>query len=507
MKHLIAYFPRTRTALALLCCLTFLTTALIYTQRTQAVDQEIQKLNRFVQASKMNAAAAQIFKEGRDSIEAQNWQKASEKFSEFIKGYPKEKDVDAALYWYAYSLQKQNLKEQAATPLKRLIERFPGSSWRREAEALLVVMGYQNVVADFKNNEDCEIKVLALQSLFEADKERAITIVTDSLKANSAACPGFQSAAVSLLGSYGGERAVPLLLDIARANTALKPDLKLRLTAIKRLGDQHNEQVVDELIKLYDADQTKEIRVQVLRALVDSRTQRGSAKLLEIARSGPDIATRQYAIRYLADLRDATAVDELIRIYDSDKTPEIRMQVLRALADRDDPRARTKILEVAKSGDTPEMRYEAIRRLADHGRIGMDDLLQLYTSETDLKLKQAMLRAFANNKDPRAQAKLFEIARSNDALDLRKFAIRVLGDNDDEQTTNQLVAMYDSEQNPELRAALMRGFGNSKQKSAVHKLMTIARSDPSVEQRKLAVRYLGESKDPEALKFLEELLK
>ena len=37
--------------------------------------------------------------------------------------------------------------------------------------------------------------------------------------------------------------------------------------------------------------------------------------------------------------------------------------------------------------------------------------------------------------------------------------------------------------------------------------MTIARSDPSVEQRKLAVRYLGESKDPEALKFLEELLK
>jgi HEAT repeat protein len=67
--------------------------------------------------------------------------------------------------------------------------------------------------------------------------------------------------------------------------------------------------------------------------------------------------------------------------------------------------------------------------------------------------------------------------------------------------------MYDTEQNPEVRGVLLRAFGNSKQKSAVHKLMTIARSDPSVEQRKLAVRYLGESKDPEALKFLEELLK
>jgi HEAT repeat protein len=507
MKHFNAKKSRTRTALALLCCLTFVVVALIYAQRTQAVDQDIQKLNRFVQANKMNTGAAQIFKEGRDFIEAQNWQRASEKFNEFIKGYPKEKDLDAALYWYAYSLQKLGMKEQAATPLKRLIERFPGSSWRREAEALLVVMGYQNVVADVKSNEDCEIKVLALQSLFEADKERAITIVTDSLKASPVACPGFQSAAVSLLGSYGGERAVPILLDIARANTALKPDLKLRLTAIKRLGDQHNEQVTDELIKLYDADQTKEVRVQILRALVDSRTQRGSAKLLEIARSGPDIPTRQYAIRFVADLRDANSLDELIRIYDADKTPEIRMQVLRAMSDRDDPRARAKILEVAKSGDSPEMRYEAIRRLADHGRIGMDDLLQLYTSETDPKLKQAILRAFANTNDPRARAKLFEIARSNDALDLRRYAIRVLGDKDDEQITDQLVAMYDSEQNSELRATLMRAFGNSKQKSAVRKLMTIARSDPSVEQRKLAVRYLGESKDPEALKFLEELLK
>ena len=67
--------------------------------------------------------------------------------------------------------------------------------------------------------------------------------------------------------------------------------------------------------------------------------------------------------------------------------------------------------------------------------------------------------------------------------------------------------MYDAEQNLQVRMALLRAFGDSKQKSAVRKLMTIARNDPSVELRKVAVRYLGESKDPEALKFLEDLLK
>ena len=503
MKALKIYIPRNRAVFALLCSLSVVVVALVYSQRAAAIDQDIQKLNRFVQTNKVNTAAMKIFQEGRDMIEAQNWQRAAEKFNEFIKGYPKDKDLDAALYWYGYALQKQNLKDQAVLPLSRLIERFPGSSWRREAEALLVVMGFQNRVNEAITRDNCEIKVLALQSLFQADEERAIGVVTESLKANSATCPGFQAAAVSLLGAHGGARAVPILLDIARNNS----DLKLRLTAIRRLGDQHSDQVTDELIKIYDTDRTKDIRAQVLRALVDSRTPKGSAKVLEIARSGDDVTLRQVAIRYLAELKDPASLDELLRIYDTDKTPEIRAQVLRSLAERDDPRARAKILEVARSGETPEIRIEAIRRLGDHGRIGMDDLLQLYTSESDIRIKQGLLRAFADNKDPRARAKLMEIARANDPLELRKFAIRVLGDRDDEQTVDQLVAMYDGEQNAEVRAALLRAFGNSKQKSAVRKLMTIARNDPSVEQRKLAVRYLGESKDPEALKFLEDLLK
>jgi HEAT repeat protein len=36
--------------------------------------------------------------------------------------------------------------------------------------------------------------------------------------------------------------------------------MRLRLTAIRRLGDQRNEQVTEELIKLYDADRAKEVR-------------------------------------------------------------------------------------------------------------------------------------------------------------------------------------------------------------------------------------------------------
>ena len=502
MNYSVNFRPQIRLGLALVAVAAAVIVFAIGAQRTFAIDQDIAKLNRFMQA-KGNTASMQIFREGRDLIEAQNWQRAAEKFNDFIKGYPKDKDLDAALYWHGYALQKQDRKDEASTSLIRLINRFPNSSWRNEAQALLVVMGRKDAVEQALDRDNCEIKILALQSLFQADQERAIGIVTESLRANPSTCQNYLAAAVSMLGSHGGPKVVPLLLDIARSN----PDPKLRLTAIKRLGDQHNEQVTAELIKLYDADRNKDIRSQVLRALVESRTPQGSAKVLEIARSGDDLPIRQVAIRYIGELKDAASLDELIRIYDADKTKEVRFQIIRALAERDDARARTKLLEIARQGDTPELRIEAIRRLGGHGRIALDDLLQLYTAETNLQIKQGLLRAFADNADPRARAKLFEIARGTDPIELRTYAMRQLGEKDDEQTVTQLVSLYDTEQNVQVKTSLIRAFGNSKQKVAVRKLMTVARNDQSVDLRKIAVRYLGESKDPEALKFLEDLLK
>jgi HEAT repeat protein len=464
--------------------------------------QDIAKLNRFVQA-KGNTASMQVFREGRDFIEAQNWQKAAEKFNDFIRVYPKDRDIDAALYWYGYALEKQGRKDEAAVQLRRLIDRYPNSSWQREAVALMVAMGYTNFPQELEARNTCEIKILALQSLYQADEERAIAIITETLKANPSSCQGLQAAAVSILGSRPSPRAIPILLDIARNN----PDQKLRAAAIRRLGDQHNEQVVEDLIKLYDADRTKEVRAQILRALVESRTPRGSAKVLEIARASDDLQARLYAIRFVGELNDSASLDALISIYDADKTKEVRAQVLRALAEREDPKARAKLMDIARTGETPELRIEAIRRLGDRGRLPMQELLQLYSSETNLQIKQGLLRAFAESKDPQAQAKLLDIARGNDPIELRGYAIRVLGNRDDAQTTDQLVAMYDGEQNLQVKAALLRAFGDSQQKSAVRKLMTIARNDASLEMRKMAVRYLGESKDPEAMKFLEDLLK
>jgi hypothetical protein len=50
-------------------------------------------------------------------------------------------------------------------------------------------------------------------------------------------------------------------------------------------------------------------------------------------------------------------------------------------------------------------------------------------------------------------------------------------------------------------------MGQSNQKKCLRKLMQIAKSDSSVQARKDATFWLGQSNDPDALKFLEEILK
>jgi HEAT repeat protein len=481
----------------------------VFYARASGEHKAIQKLNSFVQATRPDTPAARALRAGRDQIEAENWQQAVAGFQDFVREHPKNKDVDAALYWLAYALKKQGKKDEAKPPLLRVIREFPKSSWANEAKAMLVELGFADearVVLDAQrgDNENCEMKILALQSLFEADEEKAFNFVSELLKNPSPSCPALRTAGVSLLGGHGGPRAVPILLDIALTN----PDLKLRLTAIKRLGEQESDAITHDLARLFDTDRTQEVRKQILRAFAEMHSPGAEAKLVETARSGDDPVIRQYAIRYLGEHHGGASLEALISIYDSDKTPEIRMQILKALSERIEPAARAKLLNIARHGETSELRVAAIRRSVEHGGMAVTDLWDLYNAETNEAIKLGVLRAFGEMEDPRAREKLYEVARSTLNTNLRLSAIRVLANSEeDPQVATELVKIYDAEQNVEVRAALIRAFGESEDKVAVRKLIAIARGDSSVDLRKLAVRMLGESRDPEAMKFLDELLK
>lgn len=134
----------------------------------QSHAQEAEKFSRFVQTT--NPAAAKLFREGRDLIGDENWQAAEGKFKSFVSLYPKDKSVDAALYWLAFALVKQEKYTEAEERLKRVVSECPRSNWADDASALRVQIAPHvnpEIIDKNINEGDVEVKIIALESLFQ----------------------------------------------------------------------------------------------------------------------------------------------------------------------------------------------------------------------------------------------------------------------------------------------------------------------------------------------------
>ena len=498
---------RRRAPLILLVALAALFPALAPAQSPRRRGEDVSKLNRFVQGA--DTPAMRTLREGRDLIDDEQWAKAAAKFNSFLTSYPGDRDTDAALYWLAYSLKQQGQYREAARHLARLIKDHTHSSWAEEATAMLTEIapqiGDREAINRALGKEDEELKMVALQSLFEADEERAMAFVAELLRPGANASPRLKEAAVSLLGSHGGKKALPVLLDIARNQS----DPKLRTAAIRRLGDEGGEAALDDLARLYDAERDTRIKEQILRAISEISGGRAAAKLQAIARNGGEqMELRRSAIRRLGEREEAVAFDTLSGLYAGEQNAQLRAQILHAFSEMNDPRARAKLLEIARGDASPDLRRQAVHWLGERGGAAVvDELMRLYAAEREPEIRRQILRAFSEIKDPRAEARLVEAARSEQNEELRRYAIRRLGERDTPQSLELLIGLYDAEKSLQVKQSLLHAFSESKQKRALQKLMQVARTDSSLELRKSAVHWIGQSRDPEALKFLEQILK
>ena len=496
-----------------------------------------QQRRAFTQTSSRSGQsdATTVFRSARDLITDGEWAKAQEKFSEYVNSYPNEKNIDAALYWLAYSQQRLAKYDQCRVTLERLLEKYPNSNWKDDARTLLaqipvyaqnyaaavaasdelaaklkmetvvvpkfedayviaaakplapvaltpgqtVVPGVATTVwapdaSDNSADDDdpCEFKIVVLQALFQTDLQRGILAATEWLKPGSTQTVRCKGAALTLLGRNGGKSVTPVILGVARS----EPDLKLRARAISALGATNDDSVVDALRDFALNSPENDIVEASLYALSRHTGERAIVVLGDIAVSGKTTPQRRMAISSIASRPGEPAVDALLRIYDADQTVEIRRSVI---------------------------------------------------------------AGFGNRKSERAGAKLFDIARSSDTIELRKAAISAISRRGGDKAIEFLLSLYDTEKNEEVKDQIMsalgygsnfyvgtpvvvggqggQGFGQGiglgssarmNDQRVVRKLIEIARDkNAPMERRKRAIGWLSRSKDPEVLKFLEDLLK
>lgn len=469
----------------------------------QAFDQDLAKLNRFVQSG--DSPSMQVFRQARDLIEKEDWAAAAAKFAGYVAQYPKSKEADAALYWLAYAQKKQGKFQDTQQTLERLTREFPRSTWVDDARAMEVEIAPQVGKRVDPEGLDDEMKMVALQSLFQSDPARASAYVAEILKPGSKASRELKETAVSLLGNYGGQEATAMLLDIART----QPDPELRGIAIHRLGQTKGESVIDDLMKLYESEKDREVKEQVLHAFSQLNSPRAYARLLEAARTGGDAELRQTAIHWLGQRNESQVFDDLMRLLSTERDDEVRGSIIHAFSHMSDPRAQAKLLEVARGGDYGvELRAAAIHRIGQRQGDGViDELMNIFRADRNEEIRGAVLHALSQQQSSRARAMLIEIARTGEDTDTRSQAIHSLKQFDDDASVAELIKLYDAERDEDVKNTLLHVFAQSGQDRAFLKLMEVARGDASREMRKQAIHLLGQSRDPRAMKLLQDLLR
>ena len=254
--------------------------------------------------------------------------------------------------------------------------------------------------------------VATLQSLYETVKDVEV-----------------RRSVISAAGNrYEEQPAFAFLLGIAKSD----PDWESRRTAVRQLGHFKNETAADELMKIFNSDSHTEVKKAALRSLGETKSPRAQVRLFEIARADTNAELRKSAIRALAE-RGEAAVDDLLKLYDSEQTTDTKRMVLQSLSETKSPRVEEKLFEVAKSNETMDVRRQAIRLLGERVSKRSFEFLSQTAQSTDAQAEVQVqaVKAIGERRSEETVPILIKIARSHPNNLVRKQAIRSLGESGD----------------------------------------------------------------------------
>jgi len=314
--------------------------------------------------------------------------------------------------------------------LKNFIANSPNQRVRSSSVHWLgQVGGEQTFLASLVRNgaEDSKIRRSAAYAIGQSrDRGTVATLVGlyETVKE-----PEIRRSVIGAVGSSVEEQpAYSFLLGVAKNDA----DWESRRTAVRQLGHFNREDAAEELVKIYTSDPNIEVKKAALRALAETKSPRTQARLVEIARTDMNSDIRRTAIHALAERGDA-AVDDLLKLFDSEQSPDIKRAVLQSLSEMKNTRVEDKLFEVAKSSDATDVRRQAIRLLGERASKRSFDFLSATAQSTDTntEVQVQAVRAISERRQEESVPLLIKIARTHPNQMVRKQAIRSLGESGD----------------------------------------------------------------------------
>ncbi|HXN65216.1 MAG TPA: HEAT repeat domain-containing protein [Candidatus Acidoferrales bacterium] len=342
-----------------------------------------------------------LYDDGQDAIDENKWDKAIEKFDQAIELHGRH--IDAAIYWKAYAQNRQGHRTDALATIATLKKDYPQSHWVNEAQALDLEIHQTNgqpVSPDAQS--DCELKLLALNGLQQADPAKAVPFLEKILHGGT--CPKLGSQALFVLAQSNSQEARDAMSRIARGES--NPELQRK--AIQDLGLFGGAAGRQTIEQLYSSSSDVDMKKHILQAFMLSGDHE---RMFNVAKTEKSPELRAEAIRQLGLMG---AQDQIWQLYQNETSVEVKKQILSAMWQSGNSE---KVGELARNEKDHTLRLAAINDLGLMGERSEPVLLSIYASDQDPEVRGKVINALFLSGDAKG---LVTLARKETDPNMKK---------------------------------------------------------------------------------------
>jgi HEAT repeat protein len=412
--------------------------------------------------------ADSLYRAAREALNRGEYRRAAQLFSEVTKRFPNSQYAQDCAYWEAFSRYRVGTNEELKQALRILeginIEALMRvarettvdiPSLRARIQGALAARGDAEAAKKLQSEaaqssgcdrEEVSVRAEALSALAQMDLAAAMPVVKKVLLRRDECTVELRRRALYLMARQANSDAVPLMLDVAKNDT----DPSIRGEAISWLSRVAGDQAVPLLEELLRTSSEERAQRSVISALgsIDTERARRAVRLI-IERNDVGVRVRYVAVMSLSRERDgrvASAEDQnyLRSLYSKLESTQLREAVLTSVSRIATPENEQFLLAIARNqNEPPSLRASAMQRLGRMSTVSLNDIAKLYDVADARSLREQILSALYQRKEPEAVDKMMEIARKDTDPQIRRYAISLLARRNDPRATKLLQELID----------------------------------------------------------------
>jgi HEAT repeat protein len=412
------------------------------------------------QAWAQSDPADSLYRLARQTLNRGEYRRAAQLFGDISQRFPNSAYAADARYWKAFSLYRigtANDLREALRALESDNRRFHTASLQTDAATLAArIRGALAQLGDVRarttvettaaqqgepcDKEDVAVRVAALSSLSDMDRESTTPILKRILAKRDTCSTGLRRNALFMLGKRGDPEATAIIIAAARNDS----DRHVRAEALRWLARMQSDQAIATLEEIARTPGDESMQQAAVSALARSESPRARQSIRNlIERSDVSETLRATALSSIGAEESPDGGAYIRAVYPRLESPRLKSSALRAIARIGGPENDQWLLNIVRNQSEPlDIRTMALS-YAGRSAISIGDLVRMYDAAGDRPLRERLISLYARRTEPQATDKLLAIAKSGTDPEMRRLAISGLSKKNDPRTKQLLLEIID----------------------------------------------------------------